>query len=328
MSSHRKPQTSNLPSLFSEILEVGGLRMLHTNENIFMNSESVEELFKRHSITTTKTFFGLLFAMNTFGEQSLVEPLLVEGYKRGLLKKEDLVLLYLSQSESVRAQMHPLLTLKELWGIPHKATLDTYKVKDAAPSIPRFSKEEIIALANQVVHVHSSDIEMFFQGWFYRRDEPFPFTKEFLTHWFNYNWYEVYRPDGKIESLIAIALFQTYPECITQNEVTEKMYELSERDPTSHGIHRYCSLSFWMAGEDTEKRQKAIDGYVESIIMMIQKSVMAHDAQFAIELLLEEPGITKAEKVAAVGRIQKVCNVKARTYTDIVIFTTQELAKL
>ena len=97
---------------------------------------------------------------------------------------------------------------------------------------------------------------MFFQNWFYHSSDVIPFSKKFLLYWFNYEGYDAHAPSGKIASLIAIALFKSYPEDITQDEVLQKMKMLAERDPESHGIYRYCALSFQIAGSDVSQRKK------------------------------------------------------------------------
>jgi hypothetical protein len=325
-STHDKDQTL-LPALFTGVLENGGLEMLQTQESLFMLSDSVEELFTKHQITSTKSLLSLVFMMHTFGDSAFTVPLLTEGYKRGILQKNDLITLYLSQSEDARVNK-PLVTLSDIWNMPYQA-FPKAKDEDSTSLTSWFSKEEIVAMANRVVTIFRGDVDMFFQNWFYYSNDIVPFSKEFLLYWFNYEGYGTYAPSGKIASLIAIALFRAYPEDITQDAVLEKMSMLAERDPESHGIYRYCALAFQIAGSDVLQRNKAIDGWVNAIIRMIWVSKHAFSRpEFALELFLDDTGISKDEKAQALVKIHKACQEKASVYTNIIEVTKEQLKKL
>ncbi len=325
-STHDKDQAL-LPALFTGVLENGGLEMLQTKKSLFMLSDSTEELFAKHHITSTRNLLSFVFMMHMFGDPAFTVPLLTEGYKRGLLQKSDLITLYLSQSEDARVDK-PLVTLSDIWNMPYQAFLKANN-EDCMSLTTWFSKEEIVAVANQVITICSSDVYMFFQNWFYNSNGNVPLSKEFLLYWFNYPANDSSSPSGKIASLIAIALFRTHPTCIAQEEVIKKMQDLAGRDPESHGIYRYCALSFQIAGSDVLQRNKAIEGWVNAIIKMIWVSKHAFSGpEFALEIFLEDTGISKEEKAQALVKIHKACQEKASVYTNIIKVTKEKLKKL
>ncbi len=324
MANEHNP--GNLPALLEGVWATGGLKVFgNEEENLFGDYFlETEATFERLSITTAKQLISTILLMHSLDDSRAVGYLLSEGMKRGLLHKQDLVTMYLWQSESARLH-HPLLTLDDLWQIPYRAF--PRKHDDQTPLAAAFTQEEIISLAERVKEIHPNDITTFFQQWFYRSNKPLPFSKEFLLRYYdNRGWN---RPSEKLASLVAIALFNTYPECLTLPDIKERMINLAERNPESHGIFRYLSLMFCVAGKDEEKRKYTIDTYVELVITMVKRSVSYFPGpSMAIEFFLEEPGITKAEKKDGIQKIHKACKEKAAVYTDIIKTTRKQLRSL
>jgi hypothetical protein len=314
---------SEIFQLHRGILKEGGLAILETGTDSSLFEESVDEVFRIHNISSKQELLTFTFMLNTFGKHTLVEPLLVKGYKLGLLTKDDLTALYLSQSKEARTTK-PFITLQNLWDIPFKAIHEMAKSECTSPSLV-FTKEELLLLANRVVSVHISDLNLIFKNWFYRIDGPLPLERRFLLYWFKLTMDQSYEPEGKVASLIAIALFNTYPEEIDQGAIINKIHTLAYTDPSSHGIYRYCSLSFAIAGNDVQMRRKAIDSYVNFIITILERQTLEFGIDFAIDMFLEEPEIPKEEKRIALTKIHNLCRQKIKDYNHLIVKTQDVL---
>jgi hypothetical protein len=324
MANEHNPE--NLPALLDGIMAEGGLKIFGGDDTNPLGSyfQQAEDIFDRMSIMNAKQLISAILLVHSLDDARTVGFLLAEGMKRGLLHKGDLATMYLWQSESTRT-LKPLLTLDDLWQIPHRAFPRRHD--DQTPLAAGFTREEIIALAERVKEIHQSDITTFFQQWFYRSNKPLPFSKEFLLRYYDDRGWN--RPSGKLAALVAIALFNTYPECVTMSDIKERMLNLAERNPESHGIFRYLSLMFCIAGEDEEKRKFAIDAYVELAITIVRKSVSYFPGpSMAIEFFLGESGITASEKKAGMRKIHKACKEKAQVYADIIKATREQLRAL
>lgn len=316
----------NLPALLDGILPTGGLQILDDGDinPLGEYDYQAENIFARLNITTTKQLISATLLVHSLQDYRSSGYLLAEGMKRGLLSKQDLATMYLWQSESVRLYS-PLLTLDNLWQIPHRAFPRAHD--DTTPLSAGFTREDIIALAERVQEIAHSDLTMFFQQWFYRSEKPFPFSKEFMLRYYKNK--ERREIDGKIESLIAIALSYTYPEELKFEEIKEKMLELARHDPDSHGIYRYLGLIFWVAGNNQKKRKLAIAAYTELVITMVNKSLRYFPGpSFAVEMFMEEPGIPAEEKIEGLKAINGALREKAKVYLEIARTVRKELRKV
>ncbi len=309
---------NNLPAVFSGFLPHGGLAALHvgdTDNPLGDIGDDAENLFLHHKIETFGQLVGLAFMLKMVGDDHLVVRIWAEGWKRGLVDKEKLVNLYLSQDKYVRIGRRPIMTLEDMWNIPHYAQHRT--VKDTHALAVGFIQDEVIQLANRVLYINPSDVALMIGGWFYQSNKPLPFSKEFLLTYYKYKDYEAYRPSGKYGALFAIALYNTYPECVELQDVIEEATNLAQSDPDSHGIFRYLGLAFTIAGSDKKKWAIAYEAYVKIITNVIYHTTWAFRAEFVIEMFMGDRGIPDKEKAEGLAKINEALRSKARNYLEV-----------
>jgi hypothetical protein len=312
-----KPE--NLPAIFSGFLPHGGLAALNPDgiDNPLGDiGDNAENLFLRHKVETFGQLVGLAFMLKMVGDDHLTVRVWAEGWKRGLVNKEKLVSLYLSQDKYVRIGRRPIMTLREMWEIPqyakHRTTNDVVH-----PLTAGFTQDEVIALANRVLYINPSDVAMMIGGWFYQSNKALPFGKEFLLTYYKYKDYEGYRPDGKYGALFAIALYHTYPECVDLEDVLEEATNLARSDPESHGIFRYLGLAFTIAGSDKKKWRMAYEGFLEIITSIIFNTHWAFRAEFVIGIFTGDQSIPDKEKSEGLVKIDEALRSKARSYLEL-----------
>ncbi len=293
---------------FSKILPTGGIAAFQ--DNSFLLDDNALEIFQRLKIENTEALMSVFMMTHSFHDKQVAEELLALGMNKGIIGKDELVTLYRMQTPEKREE-HPLLTLEMLWNISHHSSGN----KTDAPLHPNqypFEKEDIVLLANEFIRIHQRDIWMFFGSWFYR-DTELPFSEAFLSYWYEKTggpFPEVC--DGKTASLIAIAFQRKYPMRVTLDDVTKRLIILSERNPHDHGIYRYCSLCFLIAGDDTGKRTKVLEAWVSSITCMIDHGNLSFGgANLSLEILLTTTDITDEEKNLATTEIDRHCKSRA-----------------
>lgn len=278
--------------------------------------DGAKELMKRFKITTKKQLFGFILSMHSFGNRDFIPHLLAEGLKKRLVEKADLVSLYLTQFNGQKRSGN-LITLSDIWAIPQRA-FPKKKETDLLPML-WFSQDEILDLADAVLDVHHVDLVLFFQHWFYGQNNPVRCSENFLKHWFKETGEIFSTVDGKIASLIAIAYQSAHHESVNLDEIISRFSKLSQSSPNSHGIFRYLSLAFEIAGDDNEQRAKVLEAWVVSIIGMITggKSLFG-GAQLSIEILIRTREIPEKDKKQALRRIHEVARDTAQSYMKLV----------
>lgn len=191
--------------------------------------------------------------------------------------------------------------------------------KESIVPVQWITKEEMLALANQVISVSHQDLYTIFQQWFYRSSEEIPLSKEFFVYWWKVTGDSVNDVDGKIASLLAIAFQNKYPEEVSLDETIKRFTSLSHRRPESHGVFRYLSLCFLIAGENKAHKQKVIDIWVRQIEDMIcgGKSLY-RGAQLSIEFFISEKNISESVKAKALKKINRTAKSVAKSYTNLV----------
>lgn len=302
--------STNLPALFGN----GGLLLY---ADCFNLRDEADILIERNGVKTRDQLLTLIMLMRSFGNKATIKHLLVAGVKRHLFKKEDLITIYKMQTQGARTR-GALITLTDIWGIPTLA----FPRKGEQEKLPMnwFSQEDIIRLAEETLEVNHVDLVLFFQHWFYGSAHPLLLGKKFLEYWYKKTG-ETHGGDidGKIASLIAIALYNNHPEVIDLDGVLKRFEALSRRDPNSHGTYRYLGLAFDVAGKDKVKRKKVLEAWVNRIIeMIVGGASLFRGAQLSIELLIRERGIPEREKKELLQRIDKVAKETAEQYSKLV----------
>jgi hypothetical protein len=303
-------ESKNLPALFRE-----GRLLL--DADCFDLSDEADTLIEKNGVKTRDQLLALIMLVRSFGNRATIKPLLVAGIKRQLLTKMDLLTLYTRQTPEARIRGE-LVTLTDLWDIP----IHAFPKEESDTTLPLdwFRREDLILIAEEVLEVNHTDLVTFFQHWFYGGAQPVLIGKKFLEYWYEKTG-ETHGGDvdGKIASLIAIALFEKHPDVVDLDGVLARFRNLSMRKPDSHGTYRYLSLAFAIAGKNKAKRKKALDAWVQRIIEMIcSGSSLFRGAQMSIELLIRERGISKGDKVEALQKIDKVAQDVAKSYTTLI----------
>ncbi|MEN9337812.1 MAG: hypothetical protein RIQ41_126 [Candidatus Parcubacteria bacterium] len=309
--------SDNLPLLINSTLPKGGLAALHSDSDDPLGNygDNAEAIFLQNNITTFNGLVGLVLMMTRFGDKAVTLWLFAEGWRRGIVTKEQLAQLYLSQDLYVRIGPHPILKLDDMWQIPVRAQhRSTGKEHTLAIG---FTQEEIIGLANQVLDIHPSDVGIFFGQWFYNSNKPLPFSKEFLLNYYDHRGYSAYKPSGKLGALIAIALFNTYPGEVSEDDVLNQARSLAYIEPESHGIFRYISLAFAVAGDDERKRKRVIDGWVDIISTLIHQSNSSLRVELAVEMFVHDKSLPQKEKVVGLQKITDSLRAKASGYLTL-----------
>lgn len=288
---------------------------LFDNES-FDLGDGAAGLMERFNVTTKKQLFGFILSMHAFGNRDFISHLLAEGLKKRLVEKADLVSLYLTQFNGQKRSGN-LITLSDIWAIPQRA-FPKKKETDLLPML-WFSQGEMLDLADAVLDVHHVDLVLFFQHWFYGQNNPVRCSETFLKHWFEKTGELFSEVDGKIASLIAIAYQRAYPEKVNLDEIIDRFSKLSQSSPNSHGIFRYMSLAFAIAGDNKEQKAKVLEAWTVSIIGMITggKSLF-RGAQLSIEILIRTREIPEEDKKRALRRIHRVARETAQSYMKLV----------
>ena len=307
--------SSNLPALLQNIGQRGGLSLFESDA--FDLRDDAEEVLKNCNVTNTEQLMSVVLMVHAFGNASQVEFLLILGLKRGFLTKEDITNLYLMQNESTRLY-GPILTFSKMERISQFAFPRPRGEENIVP-VNWITKDEMLALANRVISVSRNDLYTIFQQWFYRSDEEIPLSKEFFAYWWKTTGDWTSDVDGKIASLLAIAYQKKYPEEVSLEATIDRFIRLSRHHPESHGIFRYLSLCFWIAGEDEGCKQKVVDAWTQQIEDMIcgGKSLF-RGAQMSIEFFIRERNISEEMKAAALLKINRTAVGVAKSYTNLV----------
>lgn len=305
-----KIEGTNLPAL-SRAKEV-----VLTTGNFFFLRDQADALIEKNGIRTRGQLLGFILFMHSFGNTTLVKHLAASGIARGLFSKEDLVTLYKRQVPESRTR-NGLITLTDIWEIPQLA-LSKERRAETLP-MDWFSKGDIIRLAEETIDVNPVDLELLFGTWSYTGANG-ALSKSFLEYWYHKTGHPLGGDvDGKVAALIAIALHEAYPESVVLEGVLERFKNLSRSKPHSHGIFRYLSLAFWIAGKDKTKKQVVLDVWVENIIYMICSGrALFRGAQLSLEILIREKGISKRDKARALRKIRNVARDVAKDYHNLV----------
>lgn len=243
-----------------------------------------------------------LFPLLTHHRWCAVLGALVE---RGDVEKEDLFFLYRSQSPDVRVHS-PYITLKDMWAIGADTLL---------------TKEDLVALAEEVVTIDVDDVNFFLGGggMFYRSANPFSNT--FLKHWYK-ETKRFFAGSGKLASLIALALYEKNPNEVRFDSIEEKVVELARRSPGDHGISRYVGLLYMIAQDEKDGFKQAllkkrIHTTIAAIVVESLRSASSmsfYEGELLLTYFLEGDDIPKEDKQKIRIIVQHECDQIATRY--------------
>jgi hypothetical protein len=197
-----------------------------------------------------------------------------------------------------------------------------------------FDKDELLALANEVISISPHDVRMFMRHWFYR--EECMLSLKFLSYWFDYTLDRFGDLDGKDQALLAISYYEKKSKSCFRGkrawrelffkQIQRKIETLAHKEPDSHGLPRYVSLLYWVAREIRQKeKQKGMENEISATISsMVIETIRPegrcsfYHGNFILSLYLEDPGIPEIHKKEIAERVRKACQVFASEYLRFV----------
>lgn len=284
--------------------KVGGLKALNSlEENIFCLYSYAEDIFKALKILDSQSFWKGYSLVSISLKREHLKYFLLTGWKMGYCDFKDLKSLYLIQNKEKRIG-NDAFALEDLFSIT--CWNRDLKSKESLALVQDY-KQEILDLANQVISINTCDMYLFFQQWFYRDSSVGDaFSIEFYEYWYSKTTGTFPDLTGKLGSLFMIAYQAKFPEKDIFSDLLETNKKLIRRDTTSHGIHRYFSLLYMMAGEDSEKIKKISPLWCLLIETLIRKGDTFH-AEFSLEIVLRDVGIPKEQRDLICSEVTKSC---------------------
>lgn len=311
----KSSDSSKALSLLQNLQQHGGIKILESDN--FDLRDGAEKIFKNCKITNAEELMSVVLMVHAFGNSDHVVFLFEIGLRLGILTKTNLIQMYLMQSEAAH-KYGPILTFEKMARISQFA-FPIARGKENIVPVQWITKEEMLALANQVISISHQDLYTIFQQWFYRTEVEIPLSKEFFAYWWKVTGDSVNNVDGKIASLLAIAFQKKYPEEVSLDETIKRFASLSHRRPESHGVFRYLSLCFWIAGKNEAHKQKVTDVWVRQIEDMIRGGKSLYrGAQLSIEFFISEKNISESVKTKALKKINRTAKSVAKSYTNLV----------
>jgi len=295
------------------VLPEGGIALFEDTH--FCVRESAKEIWEKYHITTPESLLSLVLLLKNFTSRYVAHQFLTIGLQKGVITKEHLFTLYRMQNTDMRSN-GSFITLEEIWDIHCSAF--SGEDKEDKKSIQTLIRDDIISVANHFMEINEGDVDFFFMRWFYRSEEPLPFTKEFFLHWYKRGGVSLNERSGKLASLIAIHLYNAYPECVELDEVIHRFLTLASADPSSHGIHRFGFLCFRIAGDDVKKRKKVFDAWATAIGNMLDESSWFFHGEFLLSIFLRLTDVTQEEKEALINIVDARCIAIAEKYLTFV----------
>ena len=239
-----------------------------------VNEPSVVKLLDKHNIKTRRDALTFLMIVKSLYASRMVTFLIGNLIYLRLINIDDVFDLYLSQAEK---RMYNSLTLEDIFQIHHR--VDDYRKKqNGEPEKNAVSldiRERIIAVANTVIEVSETDLQMFYEQWYYRTKGT-DLSPEFTKHWYDKASNYTDRNSGRLFSLIAIECHRVAPEHVDLDRILFIVDMLSSHAPDSHGIHRYLGLCFNIAAEDKKKNKKIYSAYTKIVARQITPTNYHH----------------------------------------------------
>lgn len=306
--------------------KTGGLTALNSvTENSFDLSDYAIDIFKALKINSRESFWKNYPLVSISLKNNILIHFFTEGCKMGYCNFEDLKSLYLIQDKDKR-DSHEAFTLKDLFSIacwyPNSKEVNTNE------AVTKNHKQEILDLANQVISINACDMYLFFQQWFYRDSSiGDAFSIEFYEYWYSKTTGTFPDLTGKLGSLFMIAYQAKFPEKDIFSDLLETNEKLIRRDTTSHGIHRYFSLLYMIAGEDSEKMKKISPLWCLLIETLVRKGDTFH-AEFSLEIVSRDVGIPKEQRDLICSEVIKSCRSFREEITKFLGKVSTEKEKL
>lgn len=304
------------------ILPQGGIALFAGQELMF--PDWAEVVLSQVALPTTAAYASWLLSYRGIVTDNQFRYLLKELVASRKITKEEVITLYLLQSEDVRRES-PYLTLSDMWGlyVGGEKDDDVFPVRKNGAQL--FTQTEIVALAERVVSVSLSDVYMFFEQWFYRSECLL--STAFLEYWYKKGDERFTTLSGKLESLIVIALYERGEQKVTFQDVVKRLVALAKREPDSHGISRYIALLYVYVKKESDVKQKCLrnqevlDAIIETIVAALSPYTRGNvfHSQTLLHFYIEDPSIPEEDKEQILLRVQTKCNEYGTlyfTYTD------------
>jgi hypothetical protein len=250
--------------------------------------------------TNRQNILPVLSMVNSlYGEWSL-KGFIVLLIKEGKLEVEDLFYLYQNQPHEAKKQGIFLRLSSIRFILSH------------AEKFESFGEKRLELLDDDPKGIYRGDIHDAVMDYGYGRHgtgEKVP-KKETLSAWYQDTWLL----EGKAESLLAILLWENYPEAITLKEVGERAVSLCTRDSSSHGIHRYMALMHSMVKTRSDKVF-----FADSLVRMAANLIYgSKDFGHGVPLILEFINDALFGKESKIRRCKKI-QEKARNEIERMI---------
>lgn len=260
-----------------------------------VNEPSVAALLDKHNIKTKRDALMFLMIVKSLHDSRIVTFLIGNLIYLGLINMDDVFELYLAQAEK---QMYNSLTLEDIFQIHHR--VDDYRKKENGEretnAVSLDIRERIIAVANRVIEVSETDLQLFYEQWYYRTERT-DLSPEFTRHWYDQSLsrHVKIHSEGKLFSLIAFECHRVAPDHVTLDDLFRIISDLCMSSPESHGIHRYLGLCFRIANDDKEKTKLVYLKSAEVITDMI-KSGHRREAELHFEMFMGYTDINDEDK--------------------------------
>ncbi len=244
--------------------------------------------------------------------------------RRKLLGKEECLYLYHAQSREVRQGNNAYLTLRFLSGLMaggHYEEDQIFPSYDGGEHL--FSRQEIIALAEEVGTVHVDDVAYFIgAGGLYYRSEKIPLSMSLLLLWMRTFYEDEHtRRDlqkgestSKLLSLLLICVYEKLKEDGTVNHplfyhylfevAVEGFLEVVRVCPDSHAVSRYLGLLSTLATHFSGEERRLLRGslvqtFVTAVDILLETYAGRYGfstARTFVQIYLTDDFFTEEEK--------------------------------
>lgn len=308
-NEERSSEHLPVPSSPFTVLPGGGLALFSQFEYSFGDESSVQDLVQASRIKTAEQalFLVLLYSRMQEDQRGYNAVNLVKEFLRlGIFVKEHVLHLYRMQSEHVRIHS-PIFSFEVLAGLTHEEK-------------HVLSFDDLVSLACEFKLINSQDVHHLMYR-FYDKENELPY--ELLKAWHDdcsTKKHPKMRLRGKEEALVALALYERKPEDVPLDEALERMRDMSRREPGSHGIPRYLSLCWHIAGEDQGKQERVIDEIAQIINASITPGYgcNAYEASTLLGWILEDAAIPVLLRLKLERRVERYAQEIGKYFSNLV----------